>query len=74
MNIQVTEYYGLWTMSGFVGPQKFRSHTNYDSQGLPQKIIYFWQRPIREVELILGEVKHLIKFYHFNMDELTKFI
>ena len=70
------EWYGLWSMSGYRGQQKFRSHTNYDNTNhIKTKNSdnpFFWRQSLEYVEGIVGKVRHWAKLYGMNVKYIEK--
>jgi hypothetical protein len=68
-----SDYYKIWSMSGYLGQQKFRRNLNLENPGSEDN--FFIYRYSQEyVEGIIGKVHHLAKFYSQNNQELTKFV
>jgi hypothetical protein len=72
------EYYGVWSMSGFRGQQKFRPHTNYDKNSFRDPYSYdnfFLYRYSKEyTDGVIGKVHEMGKFYRWTIRHLTQFI
>lgn len=56
------DYYKLWSMSGYLGQQKFRSSTNYDRPGSDDHTLLY-RYPQSFSEGLIGKVRHLTKLY-----------
>lgn len=60
-----SDYYRIWSMSGYLGQQKFRGNTNLENKGSDDHhFIYRYSQDY--VEGLLGKVRHIAKFYSQN--------
>jgi hypothetical protein len=73
--MSASEYYGIWSMSGYRGQQKIRAHTNFDNNYYlnPQSSdnVFLYRFSQDYTEGILGKANQLIKLYNWNIRHFT---
>ena len=67
-----SDYYKLWSMSGYLGQQKLRSNTNFERPG-EQDNLFVYRYSQDYTEGLLGKVRHLAKFYSNHNRALSEF-
>lgn len=71
--VSASDYYKVWSISGYIGPQKFRSNTNFDEPGSQDnKLVYMYSQEYAEG--LVGKIRHLIKFYSQHNKEMNLFV
>ena len=73
-----SEYYGLWSMSGYRGQQKIRINSNFDNNYYenPQSSdnVFLYRYSQEYTEGVLGKANQMIKLYNWNIRHLTELI
>jgi hypothetical protein len=73
-----SEYYGIWSMSGYRGQQKIRINTNFDNSyyANPQSSdnVFLYRYSQEYTEGILGKANQLIKLYNWNIIHLNELV
>lgn len=72
------EFYGIWSISGYQGQQKFRAHTNFDntyySKPTNSDNVFLWRYSDNYVRGVIGKVSGLIKLYGWNIKYINNFL
>lgn len=68
-----SDYYRIWSVSGYLGQQKLRSNVNFEKEGSNDNpFVYRYSQAY--VEGLIGKIHHITKFYSNHNDEMSKFI
>jgi hypothetical protein len=68
--VSASDYYRVWSMSGYLGQQKLRSNTNFDDHfSEDNKLVYRYSQAYAEG--LVGKIRHLVKFYSQHNKELS---
>lgn len=69
------QYYGIWSMSGYRGQQKFRPHTNFDLNNFRNPYSsdnpFLYRYSKEYADGIIGEVNQLGKLYSWTIRHLN---
>lgn len=72
------EYYGVWSMSGYRGQQKFRPHTNFDRinylNPYSSNNLFLYRNSQAYVDGIVGKVNQFGKLYSWSIKHLNDYI
>lgn len=68
-----SDYYKIWSMSGYLGQQKLRSNTNFENPGSEDNL-FVYRYSQEYVEGLIGKIRHVAKFYSSHNRELTLFV
>ena len=71
-----SDYYKIWSMSGYLGQQKLRYNTNYANfaENGNDNNVFLTRYSQDYVEGLMGKIKHFLKFYRYHNYEINKFI
>lgn len=58
-----SDYYRLWSMNGYLGQQKFRSHTSYDTNNHDNLFLRLFSE--EDAQEMVGRTFHLTKLYNY---------
>jgi hypothetical protein len=61
--MDASDYYKIWSMNGYMGQQKFRSHTSYDTNNHDNLFIRIYSE--KDAEDIIGKTLYLTKLYNY---------
>jgi len=71
--VSASDYYKVWSISGYLGQQKLRANTNFDSPGSQDnKLLYMYSQEYAEG--LVGKIRHLVKFYSQHNKQLNLFV
>ena len=72
------EFYGVWSISGYLSQQKFSAHTNFDntyySKPHNSDNVFLWRYSDDYVRGVIGKASGLIKLYGWNIKYINKFL
>jgi hypothetical protein len=71
--INAADYYKLWGVNAYLGPQKLRTNINYDDPGSNDNP-FLYRYSTNFVEGIVGKPNFFIKLFQSQLAETDKFV